>query len=283
VSFQASTAADQRVALITGCGKRIGIGSAAARALAAAGVAVIVGDAAPAGLSNDNEDADAGQSWRGLPSLVDEITTAGGKAIAVQCDVTSESDCRTMVGAALDSFGRVDILVNNAGAPHGRDRADLEEVPLEAWQRVMAVNAGGVFLMSKAVLPHMRAQGWGRMINIASSAVKYPLRHRATYSASKSAVVGFTQSLAIDLAPSGITVNAICPGSIRTTRAMSTARHTGWNDVEAGLAERAKSIPMGRHGSTEDIAALIVFLASEGSAYITGQSIYVDGGGVPPT
>jgi 3-oxoacyl-[acyl-carrier protein] reductase len=274
---------ERRVALITGCGKRIGIGSAAARALAAAGTDVVVSDAEFAGLPNDNEDPDSTQSWRGLASLVDEITAAGGNAIAVQCDVTNETDCRNMIGAAFDAFGRIDILVNNAGAPHGRDRADLEEVPLEAWERVMAVNARGVFLMSKAVLPHMRRQGWGRMINIASSAVKYALRHRAAYSASKCAVVGFTQSLAVDLAPSGITVNAICPGSIRTTRAMSTARVTGWNDVEAGLAQRAKSIPMGRHGSTDDVAALIAFLAGEASGYITGQAIFVDGGGVPPT
>ena len=216
---------DQRVALITGCGKQVGIGSASARVLAAAGIAVVVSDVAAAGVSNDNEDAaNSPDAWRGLDSLVHEIAAAGGAAAAVRGDVSSEADSRRMVQATVEKFGRIDILVNNAGAPHGRDRADLEDVPVDAWDRIMAVNARGVFLMSKAAVPFMRAQQWGRIINISSSVVKYALHHRAAYTASKAAVVGFTQSVAVDLAPSGITVNAICPGSIRTTRAMSTAR-----------------------------------------------------------
>ncbi len=274
----------RRVALITGCGKQIGIGSATARTLAAAGIAVLVSDIALAGVANDREDAaDGGQSWRGLESLVEEISAAGGTAASVQGDVSSEADSQRMVQAAIDRFGRIDILVNNAGAPHGLDRADIAEVPLDAWERLMAVNARGAFLMSKAAVPFMRSAQWGRIVNISSSVVKYAHHHRAAYTASKSAIVGFTQSLAIDLAPSRITVNAVCPGSILTTRAMSTARKAGWNDLEKGLAERAKSIPMGRHGTPEDVAAVVAFLAGDSSGYVTGQAIFVDGGGVPPT
>jgi NAD(P)-dependent dehydrogenase (short-subunit alcohol dehydrogenase family) len=128
----------------------------------------------------------------------------------------------------------------------------------------------------------MKAQGWGRIITMSSVAGVYALPQRAVYSASKAAVLGMTRSLAHDLAPLGITVNAVCPGSIRTDRAISTTLRAGWNDVEAGLAERAKALPMGRHGRAEEIAATVAHLASEDAGFITGQAFVVDGGGLPP-
>lgn len=273
----------QRVALITGCGKLVGIGSATARALAAAGVAVMVTDIEERGAASDNEPAAAGgTAWRGLASLVEEIRNAGGSAAFVSGDVSLEQDAARMVRSTLEKFGRIDILVNNAAAPHGLDRSEIEQVPLEAWDRVMAINARGPFLMCRAAVPAMRSQAWGRIINVASIAGMQGFPRRGAYCASKAAVIGFTRSLAFDLAASGITVNAVCPGSVRTTRAMSTAKRAGWADIEAGLAKRALDIPMKRHGEAAEVAGVIAFLASDASSYVTGQALAIDGGGLVP-
>lgn len=274
---------ERRVALITGCGKPIGIGSASARMLAASGMAVVVSDVSMGPAASDREGAsDIDPSWKGLESLVEEISAAGGLASHVIGDVGKEDDAYRMVEAAVSRFGRLDILLNNAAAPHGPERAEIEDVPLDAWERVMRVNVTGSFLMCKAAVPTMRAQKWGRIISISSSAARVGVRRRAAYSASKAALIGMTKSLALDLAAFGITVNAICPGSVMTTRAISTTRLSGWTDVEAGMAERAKMIPMKRHATVEDIASLVSFLASDGAAYLTGQDILIDGGGLPP-
>lgn len=269
-----------RVALITGCGKAIGIGAASARALAASGVSVVVTDVAARGVANAHDkQADMDQSWRGLESLVEQITAAGGKAAWTNGDVTSEADAARMVGFALDKFGRLDILVNNAGAPHGKDRANIENVPVEAWDLLMGVNAKGTFLMSRAAVPAMRKQGWGRIISMSSAAAKYGRKDRAVYSASKAAIVGFTHSLGVELAPYGITVNCICPGPILTARAFSSARReSGSSETAGGLADRASRIPVGRHGRPEEIAGMVMYLASDASAFVTGQALSVCGG-----
>jgi NAD(P)-dependent dehydrogenase (short-subunit alcohol dehydrogenase family) len=273
--------ATERVALITGCGKAIGIGGAIARALAAAGIRVAVSDVAPAGADNDNALA-ARSGWRGLDSLVEAIAASGGQATALVGDVSLEADADRLVAQTIEHFGRLDILVNNAGAPHGQDRGDIETIPLDAWEKVMAINARGPFLMARAAVPHMKERKWGRIVSMSSVAGLYALPQRAAYSASKAAVIGLTRSLAYDLAPLSITVNCICPGSIRTDRAISTTMRAGWNDVDAGLRERAKDIPMGRHGLPEEIAATVAFLVSDAAAFMTGQALVVDGGGLPP-
>jgi 3-oxoacyl-[acyl-carrier protein] reductase len=279
------TASINRVALITGCGKAIGIGAAIARAFAGSGIIVVVSDAALAGVQNDNARgaASGANSWRGLETLVEQIVAAGGTASFLQGDVSREDDANRLVAETVARHGRLDILVNNAGAPHGNDRGEVETISLDAWERVMSINTRGPFLMTRAAVPHMKKQRWGRVISMSSVAGVAPLPQRAAYSASKAAVIGMTRSVAYDLAPHGITVNAICPGSIRTDRAISTTLRAGWTDVDAGLKERAKAIPMQRHGLPEEVAATALLLASDGGAFITGQAIVIDGGGLPPS
>jgi 3-oxoacyl-[acyl-carrier protein] reductase len=269
----------KRVALVTGCSSPIGIGGATVRKLAADGMIVIATDVAQRPMKNDlSSDDDLDPDWKGLDSLVELVAADGGTATSMLCDVSDEAAIGRVVSAVIDRYGRIDVLVNNAGAPHGLDRNQIEDVPLAAWDRVMAINARGPFLMARAIVPHMRKARWGRIISLSSEAAGRGLPYRGAYSASKAAVVGLTRSLAIDLATVGVTVNAVCPGSVRTTRAMSTARKDVDGDIEAALAERAKLIPMNRHGRPEEIAALIAFLSSDIAGFITGQAIGINGG-----
>jgi 3-oxoacyl-[acyl-carrier protein] reductase len=268
-----------RVALITGCGKPVGIGNSTAKALAAKGVAVVVSDLRPAGVANAfNAPDDTDANWGGVDTLVEQIAKAGGTASSVLGDVSQEADSKRMVEEVIARYGRLDILVNNAGAPQGADRNEIEDVPVAAWDLTMGVNAKGAFLMSRAAVPHMRKAKWGRIVSVSSKAAFRPGAKRATYAASKAAIVGFTKSLALDLAPYGITVNAVCPGPIRTSRAISTNRREYGDDLEIGFRERSKAIPVGRFGEPDEVASMIAYLASEEAAYVTGQAIGIDGG-----
>lgn len=268
-----------RVALITGCGKRDGMGRGIALALAAAGAAVSVTDVRPTGVLNRRQEVVgvADESWGGVDSLVEEITAAGGTAMAQLGDISVVEDARRMVEAAFAWRERLDILVNVAGAPQGLDRQDIEDVPIEAFDRQIAVNLRGTYLMSRFAVPHMRAQRWGRIINISSQAGQVAAALSTAYSASKAGILGFTRALSADVAPWGITVNAIAPGMVATSRSMLSLDPA--IDVDAEIKRRGARLGVGRPGYPEDIAAAVAYLASDGAAFMTGQTLVLDGGG----
>jgi 3-oxoacyl-[acyl-carrier protein] reductase len=174
-------------------------------------------------------------------------------------------------------YGRLDILVNNAAAPQGLDRRDITEVPIDVWDHVIRVNLRGTFLMSRFAIPVMRGQRSGRIVNISSMAGVVAVPRSAAYSASKAAVIALTRSMALDAAAWGITVNAICPGAVGTSRAILSEDPD--LDVAAELERRGRNIPVGRVGRPEDIAAAVAYLVDAGADYMTGQILVLDGGG----
>jgi NAD(P)-dependent dehydrogenase (short-subunit alcohol dehydrogenase family) len=269
-----------KVVLVTGCGRARGMGRAISVAFARAGADVVATDVATGGTRNENEEGleELRLGWKGLESLAGEIEALGRTALTLEGDVSRAADAERFVAEALARFGRIDVLVNNAAAPHGADRRLLWEVPEEAWDQVIDVNLKGTFLMCRAVLPHMLSRRGGRIVNMASVSGKRGTQRRGAYTASKFGVIGLTQSLAQEVAAHGITVNAICPGSVDTSRRESTSRR------EKALAERepgAQTLslpPTGRIARPDDIARLALFFASEASDHITGQAWNVDGG-----
>jgi 3-oxoacyl-[acyl-carrier protein] reductase len=271
-----------RVVLVTGCARARGIGRAIAGAFARAGADVVVTDVAAGGTRNENEEGleEKRLGWKGLDSLAGEIQSLGRRVLTLVGDVSHAADAERFVAEALAQFGRIDVLVNNAAAPHGADRRLLWEVPEEAWDLVIDVNLKGAFLMSRAVIPHMLKRGSGRIISMASVSGKRGTARRGAYSASKFGIIGLTQVMAQELGAHGITANAICPGSVETSRRESTSRR------ERALAERDPNAPVlslpptGRVARPDDIARLALFFASEASDHITGQAWNVDGGTV---
>jgi NAD(P)-dependent dehydrogenase (short-subunit alcohol dehydrogenase family) len=271
---------DGKVVLVTGCARAQGMGRAISVAFARAGAHVVATDVAPGGTRNENEEglAEVRLGWKGLESLAGEIQGLGRRVLTQVGDVSRAADAERFVAAALGQFGRIDVLVNNAAAPHGADRRLLWEVPEEAWDLVLDVNLKGTFLMCRAVIPHMLSRRSGRIINMASVSGKRGTARRGAYTASKFGVIGLTQALAQELAPHGITVNAICPGSVDTSRRESTARR------ERALVERDPNAavlsmpPTGRIARPDDLAHLALFFASAQSDHITGQAWNVDGG-----
>ena len=211
-------------------------------------------------------------------ALADEIRSLGVGAIALHCDVTDPESIKAAIDTVMEKWGRVDILVASAGIYTG---SPLLEVSLKQWQRTIEINLTGVFLTNQAVAPIMMKQRSGSIINISSMAGKTSWPASAEYSASKSGVIGLTRSVAMELAPYGATVNAVCPGNTLTDMVRGVAGKVGSMDGLSGeewLQMRANDCPMKRLAEPWEMAGVCAFLASEDSRYLTGQAIEVDGG-----
>lgn len=268
-------------AIITGCGKRNGIGAAIARALSRDGFPVVVVDVEPAGVRDVHEPSNAADpEWRGVESLVEEIEHGGGAASCAFGDVSDPAAVEAIVAHAVSIHGDVAVLVNNAGAPFSLGHGDIAAVDIEAWDRVMAINLKGPFLLARAVAPLLRARGGGRIINVASVAGRTGSKANAAYAASKAGVIALSQTLALDLGGDGVTSNAVLPGFILTTRSLSgMSKKTGAAVVDEALISKSMpAVPAGRAGTPEDVAAVVAFLATDAAAYMNGQSLVVDGG-----
>lgn len=238
-----------KVALITGAAN--GQGAAEARLFAAEGAAVLLTDI------DDRNGA----------AVAAEIVAAGGKAIYLHQDISSESDWQTAIGAAQDSFGGLNVLVNNAGVV---PRKTLDETTREVWDRTIAVNLTGPMLGMKRAAPVIRDSGGGSIVNISSSAGLIA-HYDAAYTAAKWGLRGLTKTAAVEYAPWGIRVNSVHPGLIEGTALFA--------DVSPAIAQSSQAmIPMQRGGTTRECADLVLFLGSDESSYITGVEIPIDGG-----
>ncbi len=244
---------NNKVVVITGAGQ--GIGRAYAHEFSKAGAAVVVADLNIAAAQN----------------VEAEIKAAGGRALAVQVDVADKASADALVAQTLAAFGGVDVLINNAAIFSTLKMKPFEEIDGDEWDRVMAVNARGVFFCAQAVAKPMRAKGYGKIINISSSVVVTGRANYAHYVASKGAVVALTRALATELGDDGINVNAISPHGIVTEVPRDTIKPEQWDAILSAQALKRK-------GDVSDMIGATMFLASDASKYITGQTLNVDAG-----
>jgi NAD(P)-dependent dehydrogenase (short-subunit alcohol dehydrogenase family) len=245
-----------KVCLITGAGS--GIGEATARLFAREGARVVVADI---------NSAAAERTAAG-------ITDAGGDAIDLRVDVTDEAQTRAAADATLTRYGRIDVLFNNAGIP---GVGSVEETDPDLFERVMRVNVRGVFLMCRAVVPHMLEQRSGSVINMSSGIAEIGLARRVSYAASKGAVLAMTKSMQVDCAPYGIRVNALMPGTILTPFVERYLRES-YANYDEGLNSIRKRQLGGELGQPEDVAYAALYLASDESRFVMGSGLIVDGG-----
>lgn len=213
-------------------------------------------------------------------ATVKELRDLGLEVDGQPCDVTSSEQVRAFVAAAVDRYGPVDVLVNNAGRPGGGNTAEITE---ELWLEVIDTNLNSVFRVTKEVLTagQMLARGKGRIVNIASTGGKQGVIFAAPYSASKHGVVGFSKALGLELAKTGITVNAVCPGFVETPMAERVREHYSgiWGVSEAETHSRiAARVPIGRYVEPYEVAAMVLYLIGDGSAAVTAQALNVCGG-----
>jgi NAD(P)-dependent dehydrogenase (short-subunit alcohol dehydrogenase family) len=249
-----------RVALVTGAGR--GIGASIARRLARDGCTVVAAD------------LDGGTA----AAVAAELSADGGRALALTADVTRNDERRALVEEALGRFGRLDILVNNAGIYTAAPPLEVDE---ESWERVFRVNTQATFFCCQAVLPHMVERGYGRIVNLSSSAARLGNNTMIAYNASKLAVIAITRNLALEFGHAGVTVNCVLPGIIDTPMWASLNATVGpllGFTPGALMDDRVARIPLGRAGTGDDVAGVVSFLVSDDAGYMTGQAINVTGG-----
>lgn len=246
---------DGRVAIVTGASR--GIGEATARRFAREGARVCLTDV----------------NMEGVLSTARQLVDEGMDAFAAKVDVTSRTEVENAVGETVDRYGRLDILVNNAGVT--RDSL-IYKMTDEDWRTVLNVHLSGAFFCTRAAQKHMVERKYGRIVNVSSTSA-LGNRGQSNYSAAKAGIQGFTKSLAVELGRYGVTVNAVAPGFIETDMTRDTAARLGV-DFDDFVAERVQSIPVGRAGWPEDVAAAILYFASEEAAFVSGQVLYVAGG-----
>ena len=261
-----------KVAVVTGAGHMRSIGRPIAVMLAQAGCKVVLTGTGRDPRDYPQDEKDAG--WRDIASVADEVRAAGSEALEVVSNVADPDAVASLVDATLQAFGRVDFVVNNAGAARGSDRVPVVDLAVEDWHKVMNVNLNGTFYMSRAFGKALIEQGaGGAIINISSIAGKALPPNTAAYAASKAGIQALTASMAREVGRYNIRVNAICPGVIDTYRMDDIGRGDAWQAM-------LKMIPLGRPGTGEDIAAMVVMMCSDQGAWITGQAYNVDGGHV---
>jgi NAD(P)-dependent dehydrogenase (short-subunit alcohol dehydrogenase family) len=273
-----------KVALITGAGGMRGIGRATALKLATQGADLAITDVQRE--LDDLPPAEVRLEWKGIVSVAEEVKGLGRQCLPVYADLSYSDEIQKLVNRVVEHFGHIDILINNARAIIGRDRVPVTELEEEVWHHFLDINTTAVFLCTKFVGQEMIRQGQGgRIINIASNAAKQGSTLGAAYSASKFAVLGLTETSALDLAPYSITVNAVCPGPVNTDRMSywerDRARERGISQEEFRsevVEESARRTPLGRIAESEDVANMVAFLASEEANFITGQAYNVNGG-----
>jgi len=242
-----------RVVIITGAGQ--GIGRVFAKAFAKAGARAVIAEI------NGTKAA----------AVAKEIMDGGGEALAVTTDVADEASIKEMADIVEGEYGRIDALINNAGIFSTLEMRPFDQIPVDEWERVLRVNLTGPFLCTRAVLPAMRRAKWGRIINIASGAVRLGRPNYLHYIATKSALMGMSLSMARELGPDNITVNAILPGATFTEIERKTVTPEQKQRIIAMQCVPRAEVP-------EDLVGAALFLASEASAFVTGQSINLDGG-----
>lgn len=270
-----------KVAFVTGAGTKRGMGRAIALRLAAAGANVAILDKFAVPRTNYPGD----ELWRGLDEEIEEIRSFGVEGLALTADVSSSSDCREATAMVLERFGRIDIFVHSA-AIRGPVNVPVIDFSEEDWKAQIDVNLTGTFFISKPVVQHMVKRGGpGKIILVSSLGAKMGAPGNAAYTASKWGVLGFTKSLALELASLKINVNSICPGHINTDLRDNwideQARKEGITAAEfrkRAYAQMASTVPLGREGTAEDVADVAMFLLSPQADYMTGQGINVSGG-----
>jgi 3-oxoacyl-[acyl-carrier protein] reductase len=267
-----------RVALVTGCSNEGGIGFGIVKELSARGASVMCVDIASVGAANLAESKTEAKA----PTLVELAQGLRNQGLQVDvhlADVGEPDQVEAAVAGTVSRFGRIDIVVNNAAAPRGREFNVIDSVPVDEWHRIMRINSFAPWLMSRTVTPYMRDQRYGRIISTASISALAGFPKQTVYAMTKASLLGLTRSLAAELAPYAVTVNAVCPGTINTGRFQWGIRNKGGvTDIEDEIRRMGATRPVGRLGQPADIANAVAFLALEASSFLTGQALVVDGG-----